>query len=829
MYTGYIRGTLLYSRYQMYMKKTPDSRQTLIFLALGIGAVICGFVFLWAASLRLPDFDVVADRIVRQSTKIYDRTGKVLLYDLHENIRRTVVPFDQISQDIKDATVAIEDEEFYEHRGIKITAFFRAVLVNLLSFEFSQGGSTITQQVVKNALLTQEKTIARKLKEWALSLKLEQELTKEDILSLYLNESPYGGSIYGIQEASQSFFAKNASEVTLAEAAYLAALPQAPTYYSPYGEHREALDARKNLVLERMLKNDYITQEEFDAAKEEVIVFQPRPEKGLLAPHFVFYVREYLEERYGRSALEEDGLRVITTLDYSLQETAEELVYAGALENEEKFKAENAGLVAVDPKTGEILVMVGSRDYFDENIDGNVNIATAKRQPGSAFKPFVYATSFLKGLTPETILFDLPTQFSTACKPSDTSHTDPCYYPENYDGKFRGPISIRSALAQSVNIPAVKALYLAGIGDSIKTARNMGISTLTDASRYGLTLVLGGGEVTLLDITSAYGVFANDGARNPTTAILRVERIDGTVLEESRPRPIQVLDKNVARQISDILSDNAARTPSFGANSALYFPGRDVAAKTGTTNDYRDVWIIGYTPNLAVGMWAGNNDNTPIDKSVAGFVIAPLWRKFMDVALPTRPTESFIQPSKESVSKPVLAGIWQGGKVVDADRNSTTVVQDVHEILHWADRDDLDGPVPSKPGSDPQYAFWEYPVRSWALQNGYTTGRNVTVPISLSETENPDAVADAIIRVSGVKDEYDDNDRISLTIRAVADDFTYAEIFINEEVVEESVDTGRTSIRLSSVDNLSEENTLSIIAHTESGALQEFKYIFSIQ
>ncbi|GMU73805.1 MAG: penicillin-binding protein [Candidatus Campbellbacteria bacterium] len=811
------------------MKKTPDSRQTLIFLALGIGAVICGFVFLWAASLRLPDFDVVADRIVRQSTKIYDRTGKVLLYDLHENIRRTVVPFDQISQDIKDATVAIEDEEFYEHRGIKITAFFRAVLVNLLSFEFSQGGSTITQQVVKNALLTQEKTIARKLKEWALSLKLEQELTKEDILSLYLNESPYGGSIYGIQEASQSFFAKNASEVTLAEAAYLAALPQAPTYYSPYGEHREALDARKNLVLERMLKNDYITQEEFDAAKEEVIVFQPRPEKGLLAPHFVFYVREYLEERYGRSALEEDGLRVITTLDYSLQETAEELVYAGALENEEKFKAENAGLVAVDPKTGEILVMVGSRDYFDENIDGNVNIATAKRQPGSAFKPFVYATSFLKGLTPETILFDLPTQFSTACKPSDTSHTDPCYYPENYDGKFRGPISIRSALAQSVNIPAVKALYLAGIGDSIKTARNMGISTLTDASRYGLTLVLGGGEVTLLDITSAYGVFANDGARNPTTAILRVERIDGTVLEESRPRPIQVLDKNVARQISDILSDNAARTPSFGANSALYFPGRDVAAKTGTTNDYRDVWIIGYTPNLAVGMWAGNNDNTPIDKSVAGFVIAPLWRKFMDVALPTRPTESFIQPSKESVSKPVLAGIWQGGKVVDADRNSTTVVQDVHEILHWADRDDLDGPVPSKPGSDPQYAFWEYPVRSWALQNGYTTGRNVTVPISLSETENPDAVADAIIRVSGVKDEYDDNDRISLTIRAVADDFTYAEIFINEEVVEESVDTGRTSIRLSSVDNLSEENTLSIIAHTESGALQEFKYIFSIQ
>jgi len=627
-------------------KKRHQSRYTILLLIIGICALVGGLLLLWAATLRLPDFDVVSERVIQQSTKIYDRTGDILLYDLHENIRRTVVPFEDISDYIKKATVAIEDAEFYRHHGIKISAFFRALFVNILSFRFSQGGSTITQQVVKNALLTQEKTVARKIKEWILSIKIEQNLSKEEILSLYLNESPYGGNIYGIQEASMTFFGKNASEVTLAEAAYLAALPQAPTFYSPYGENREALDARKNLVLDRMVENNFITNEERISASAEKVIFKPRPERSILAPHFVFYVRDYLEKKYGLRAIEEDGLRVITTLDYELQKQAEQIVHDGALENEKKFKAKNAALVAIDPTTGQILSMVGSRDYFDTEIDGNVNVTIAKRQPGSAFKPFVYATAFLKGLTPETVLFDLPTQFSTACKPSDTSHKDPCYFPENYDGKFRGPMSIRNALAQSVNVPAVKALYIAGISDSIQTARRMGITTLEDASRYGLTLVLGGGEVTLLDITSAYGVFANDGVRNPTTAIIRIVYRDGTVLEEFSPRPVSVLDQNVARQISNILSDNVARTPAFGTNSSLFFKNRDVAAKTGTTNDYRDVWIIGYTPNLAVGMWAGNNDNTPIDKSIAGFVIAPLWRTFMDVALPTRTTEYFVQPSK---------------------------------------------------------------------------------------------------------------------------------------------------------------------------------------
>ncbi|QQR82234.1 PBP1A family penicillin-binding protein [Candidatus Campbellbacteria bacterium] len=773
-----------------HTKHNPYYTATLFIL--GLGAFIGGIVLLWAATLRLPNFDVFEERKVEQSTKIYDRTGEVLLYDLHENAQRTVIPFDSISRHIKNATVAIEDAEFYQHHGIKWSSFFRAVLVNILSLQYSQGGSTITQQVVKNSLLTQEKTISRKIKEWVLALKLEKNLSKDEILNLYLNEAPYGGSLYGVEEASQGFFHKSAKDVTLAEAAYIAALPQAPTFYSPYGNNVDKLESRKNLVLSRMLEDKFITQEEYDAAKKEVVAFKPRPEKGLLAPHFVFYVRQYLEQKYGQTALEEDGLRVITTLDYELQEQAEKIVKEGAFENEAKFKAENAGLVATDPKTGQILVMVGSRDYFDTKIDGNVNIATAKRQPGSAFKPFVYATAFKKGLTPATVLFDLPTQFSTSCSVQSTQSASPCYYPENYDGKYRGPMSIRDALAQSVNIPAVKALYIAGISNSIKTARDMGISTLTDASRYGLTLVLGGGEVTLLDLTSAYGVFANEGVRNETTAILKVEKSDGTILEEFTAHPSRVLDQNIALQLSDVLSDNVARTPAFGSASGLYFPSTDVAVKTGTTNDYRDVWIIGYTPNISVGAWGGNNDNTSIDKKVAGFVIAPLWHRFMEVALQKYPDTSFPTPTVSKTTKPILNGIWQGGVAHEIDSRTgatatqstpdvfrkTEVVQNVHSILYWIDKDDPTGPVPSNPGSDPQYAYWEYPIRSWAAQHGYVSGAKtiVTSPLSSSQT----STNSTSIGISGLASSYEKNDTISLKLTLPADyTNTTTDVFID--------------------------------------------------
>ncbi|MEK7606461.1 MAG: PBP1A family penicillin-binding protein [Patescibacteria group bacterium] len=711
------------------MPRLTKKHITLLWLVGSVAVFFVGGLLLWAASLRLPDFDVFEERKIEQSTKIYDRTGEHLLYDLHENIQRTVVPFEDISRHAKNAAVAIEDADFYEHNGLKISSIIRAVLVNLTSIGYSQGGSTITQQVVKNALLTQEKTISRKIKEWVLSLKLEQVLSKEEILALYLNEAPYGGTMYGIEEASRTFFNKNAGELTLAESAYLAALPQSPTYYSPYGNHVDALSDRKNLVLAKMLEYGFINEEEHDVAVAEEVEFLARPDTRLQAPHFVFYIREYLERKYGQRVIEEQGLRVITTLDFELQTEAQKIFLEGALENEKNFNASNAGLVATDPKTGQILAMVGSRDYFDKTIDGNVNITLAHRQPGSSFKPFVYATAFKKGFTPDTILFDLPTQFSTACPVSDLTSDGECYSPGNYDSVYRGPMTIRNALAQSVNIPAVKALYLAGINESIKTARNMGITTLTDASRYGLTLVLGGGEVTLLEMTAAYGVFANDGVRFPITGILKVEDTTGAVLEEFKEVGATVLTPNIARTISDILSDNVARAPAFGGTSALNFPGYGVAVKTGTTNDYRDAWVIGYTKGVSVGAWAGNNDNTPMEKKVAGFIIAPMWHRVMELAIEKYPGGVFIPPEPSDASKLILQGIWQGG---DTTRKNGKwyVEQDVHSILYWVDKDNPDGPVPSTPSSDPQFKYWEAPVRTWAISQGF--GGDALIPIQTS-------------------------------------------------------------------------------------------------
>ena len=406
-----------------------------------------------------------------------------------------MVPYEDISHNIKNATIAIEDDTFFEHHGVRPFAIFRSAFTNFLEngSPFSgAGGSTITQQVIKNSILEREKKLTRKIKEAILAVRLEQVLSKEEILGHYLNESPYGGTIYGVEEASLAFFGKPASDITLAEAAYLAALPQAPTYYSPYGNNTEDLIKRKDLVLSRMLKNGFIDEGEYEAAKAEDVEFRAQESSGIRAPHFVFYIREYLAEKYGEESLAERGFRVITTLDWELQQEAEKIVNEYALSNETKFNAENGALVAQDPKTGEILVMVGSRDYFDENIDGNFNIAVAERQPGSSFKPFVYARALEKGYTPETVVFDLKTQFSTTCDPGNFTSNDTCYSPVNYDNAFVGPINLRNALAQSRNIPAVKVLYLAGIKSSIKLARDMGITTLSNADQYGLTLVLGG-------------------------------------------------------------------------------------------------------------------------------------------------------------------------------------------------------------------------------------------------------------------------------------------------------------------------------------------------
>lgn len=689
-----------------------------------LGLIGVGVLFVWIATLDIPDLSSFEERRVQQSTKIYDRTGEILLYDLHQDVRRTIVPYEEISRHIKNATIAIEDDTFFEHNGVRPLAILRSMITNVQKGggPFSgAGGSTITQQVIKNSILQHEKTLTRKIKEAILAFRLEQVLTKEEILSHYLNESPYGGTIYGVEEASLSFFGKPASDVTLAEASYLASLPQLPTYYSPYGSHIDDLEKRKNLVLDKMLEHGFITQEEFDAGKNERVEFKAQVATGIRAPHFVFYIRDYLTQKYGEESLAERGLKVITTLDWKLQEKAEEIVKEKALFNAKTYNAENASLVATDPTNGEILVMVGSRDYFDKEIEGNFNIALAERQPGSSFKPFVYATAFKKGYTPDTVVFDLKTQFSTNCEPDNLTSEDGCYSPDNYDHKFRGPVTFKNALAQSLNIPAVKALYLAGIPASIKTARDLGITTLTNPSKYGLTLVLGGGEVKLLEMVGAYGAFAHEGIRNELNSVLRIEDADGNVLEEQTISSKQVLDPAVALQISDILSDNDARTPLFGANSPLYFPGRDVAAKTGTTNDKRDAWVIGYTPNLVVGAWAGNNDNRSMSE-ISGLIITPLWRAFMDVALADRETETFTAPPRTpDTIKPVLRGVWfdpiallspESASASNTPISVENAVMGAHSILYFLDKDDPLGPQPTTQ-TDPQFPLWEYPVSLW--------------------------------------------------------------------------------------------------------------------
>lgn len=693
--------------------------------------VAAGALVIWAATMELPNLETFSQRKVVQSTKIYDRTGEVLLYDVHNNVRRTVVPFDTISEYIKNATLAIEDDTFYSHFGVRPLAIIRAFFANIISGSFSQGGSTITQQVVKKTLLTDDKFITRKIKEAILALKLERQLTKDEIFSIYLNENPYGGSIYGVEEASRSFFGKKSSEVTLAEAAYLAALPQAPSYYSPYGSHRDRLDARKNLVLERMYSNGMITAEERDQARAETVVFQADQTGGIKAPHFVMYVRSYLEEKYGRDALENTGLKVTTTLDWELQQKAEATIAKYGPENERKFKAKQAAMVGMDPKTGQILVMVGSRNYFETENDGNFNITTSHRQPGSSFKPFVYATAFAEGYTPDTVLFDVQTQFDTNCSPTGTPLRPGanCYMPENYDNVYRGPVSMRNALAQSINIPALKALYLVGTQDAIKTARALGVKSLSEKNNYGLTLVLGGGEVSLLEMSNAYSSFANDGVRNPETAILKVETLSGEVLEEFVPSPERAIDSEVARQVSDVLSDNAARAPAFGENSALYIPGHDIAVKTGTTNDYKDAWILGYTPNFTLGAWVGNNDNTPMEKKVAGFIVAPIWNEVMRAVVAKLPSEHFVAPEKSAEYdslKPVLRGVWQGGET----RADGSLINSVHDILYWVDRRNPTGPKPTNPETDSQFVLWETPVRAWALSKGYADEDPNSKPLS---------------------------------------------------------------------------------------------------
>lgn len=699
-------------------------------------------LFLYVAK-DLPNPKTIGQVRPIQSTKIYDRTGTVLLYEVHGEQKRTVVPTDQISQNIKDATVAIEDANFYRHRGVDARGILRAVWANLRGGHVSQGGSTITQQFIKKSLLTSSRTFARKIKEAVLAIEMEWFYRKDQILSFYLNQIPYGANAYGIEAASQTYFGKSASELTLAEAAALAALPQAPSYYSPRGNQPEELLKRKDLVLTKMAEQGYITEAERDAAKAEPLVFRLTYET-ITAPHFVFWIRGQLEERYGPEVIETGGLRVITTLDMKLQEIGERVVREGAERNEKLYKAGNAALAAIDPKTGQVRAMVGSRNYFDREHDGNVNVALRPRQPGSAFKPFAYATAFKKGFTPDTVLFDVPTNFST--NPAEP------YAPGNYDDRVRGPVTMRRALAQSLNIPSVKTLYLAGVNDTIDTAEALGITTLKDRSRFGLALVLGGGEVKLLELAGAYGALSQDGMRHPTVGILRVENASGEVLEAWRDESRRVLEPQIARLVTDILADNQSRAPVFGERSSLFFPDRPVAAKTGTTENYRDAWILGYTPSLVAGVWTGNNDGKSMIKGGAGVAAAgPVWHAFMAEALKDTPVESFVKPDPVPATKAILRGEPYVETVAVVDRISGKLATDqtppefreerryrsVRTILAAVNPQDPGGPPPADPARDPQYRGWEDALQRWLLEHPELNVED-PVPTEYDDVHTPD-------------------------------------------------------------------------------------------
>ncbi|NUM25926.1 MAG: PBP1A family penicillin-binding protein [Candidatus Buchananbacteria bacterium] len=730
IYTGRSRGP----------KKLPENFTKLlltfggIFLAgLGIFSII---LLAWIAK-DLPNPNRIIDRSIALSTKIYDRTGETLLYDVHGEEKRTFIKLEEIPANLKNATLTAEDRKFYEHKGISVTGIIRSFIKNITTGS-KVGGSTLTQQLVKNAILSPEKKYTRKIKEIILSYQIERKFSKDDILQMYFNEIPYGSVAYGAEAASQTYFGKSVKDLTLAESAVLAALPQAPTYYSPYGSHTDALFSRQHWILDSMAELGYITQEDANKAKEEKIEFKKRDE-NITAPHFVMYVREYLTEKYGELAVEQEGLTVITTLDLYKQKIAEEAVKEVAPKNAEQYNAHNAALVALDAKTGEVLAMVGSKDFFadpyPENctpgkdclFDPQVNAVLRLRQPGSSFKPIVYTAAFKKGYTPETVLYDVNTKF--------LNYDGRDYEPKNYDLGERGPLTIRKALQGSLNIPAVKAIYLTGVDNVIDLAEDLGYTSFSDRSRFGLSLVLGGGEVKMLEHVSAFATLAREGEWHAPALILEVRDKDGNVLEKFEKKEKKVLETQIARQINNVLSDNASRAYIFGESNYLTLGARPVAAKTGTTNDYRDAWTIGYTPSLAAGVWVGNNNNGEMKRGADGSIVAaPIWNKFMSRVLGDTPAEGFKEPDPIDTDKPVLNGSIAEGIKVKIDKTSGKLATEftpesqieektfrqIHSILYYINKDDPRGDTPPDLNSE-QYKRWEEAVQAWAQKNNFVS------------------------------------------------------------------------------------------------------------
>lgn len=587
----------------------------------------------------IPSPTKLSSSSIPQSTQVFDRNG-ILLYTIYTQKNQTFVPLSSIPKSLQQATIAIEDKDFYRHGPIDLRGMSRALYSIVLKKEL-QGGSTITQQLVKNSLLTPERTITRKIKEIILAFATEAIYSKDKILEMYLNQAPFGGTAWGVEAASQTYFGKSVSNLTLAESSLLAALPEAPTTLSPFGAHPELSKKRQLEVLRKMNEQGHITKKGLEKAAKEELKYK-KISNNIKAPHFVLYVKDLLARKYGQKVVEEGGLKVTTSLDLQIQEDAQATV-AGEVSKLRGYRVSNGAALITDPATGEILAMVGSRDYFDTKNDGNVNVTTSLRQPGSAIKPINYTVGLIKGYTAATPFVDKPTCFPNIGKPP--------YCPVNYDGKWHGVVQMRDALASSINIPAVKMLKVNGVEEMIATASAMGISSFTEPDRYGLSLTLGGGEVTMLDMATAYGVLANGGYKIDLHPILKVVDRKGKVLEEYKPPRSaifgkKVLPSGVAFIISNILADNNARAMAFGTNSELKIGNQPVSVKTGTTNDFRDNWTIGYTPSYLVAVWVGNNNNTPMGGLVSGVTgAAPIWNRIMTKLLEIKPAEPLLKPA----------------------------------------------------------------------------------------------------------------------------------------------------------------------------------------
>lgn len=601
---------------------------TILFIVFPVTA------FFWIENL--PNPHLLSGRDIAVSSKIYDRNG-LLLYEIYADENRTPVPLSKIPDSLLHATIAIEDKDFFRHPGFSPSGIIRAARETVINHRI-QGGSTLTQQLIKSALLTPEISLERKIKELLLAMWAERIYSKNQILEMYLNQVPYGGQAWGVEAASRMYFGKSVQDISLAESALLAGLPAAPTEYSPFGLHPEKAVEREREVLRRMVEDGYITYEQAETAKNQKITYAPQANL-IKAPHFVMYIRDILEKRYGTRRVGSGGLIVRTSLDYGIQEKTEQIVRT-QIDALAGLKVGNGAAVVTNPRTGEILSMIGSRDYFDLDRDGNVNVAVNLRQPGSSIKVVTYSSALENGFTAASILDDSPVAYRIPGSPT--------YIPVNYDGRYHGPVPFRYALANSYNIPAVKVLARIGLKSMIDKGRAMGIRSWNDESRYGLSLTLGAGEVTMLDMARVYGTLANQGRMVDTHPILEVRDYAGNTLEKMPASPgIQAVTTDAAWIMSNILSDNVARTPAFGPNSSLVIPGHTVSVKTGTSNEKRDNWTIGYTPSYVVTVWVGNNDNSPMDPVLTSGITgaSPIWHDIMLELLRNKPDEKIEKPS----------------------------------------------------------------------------------------------------------------------------------------------------------------------------------------